>query len=107
MDDLDKSASFVVGAIPRRSTSSLDPMTHVYLLYHLHRLNSGDQQVLFVGAYGSRSSALRAINRLKKLPGFRKSPKLRDHKHDHGPGFNINRIRLGDDNWREGFNGEV
>jgi len=82
-------------------------MTHVYLLYHLHGLNSEDQQVLFIGAHGSRPSALRAIIRLKKLPGFRKSPKLRDHKNDHGPGFNINRIRLGDDNWREGFSDEV
>jgi len=73
------------------------------LLYHLQRLRSGEQQVLFVGAYGSRPSALRAIKRLAKLPGFKKSPKLRDHNSDHGDGFNINRIRLGDDNWSDGF----
>jgi len=82
-------------------------MTHVYTLYHLSALSSGEQQVLFIGVYGSRPSALRAINRLKKLPGFKKCPKLRDHKTDHGNGFNINRIRLGDDNWREGFSDEV
>ncbi len=78
-------------------------MTHVYLLYHLQRLRSGEQQVLFVGAYGSRASALRAIKRLGKLPGFKKSPRVRDHKTDRGDGFNINRIRLGDDNWSDGF----
>ena len=44
-----------------------DLMTHVYLLYHLQRLRSGEQQVLFVGAYGSRASALRAIKRLGDL----------------------------------------
>jgi hypothetical protein len=78
-------------------------MTHVYLLYHLHELRSGDQQVLFIGAYGSRPSALRAIARLKVLPGFKRSPKLRDHKIDHRGGFNINRVRLGEHNWGEGF----
>jgi len=78
-------------------------MTHIYLLYHLQRLRSGEQQVLFAGAYGSRASALRAIERLCNLPGFKKSPKLRDHKTDHGDGFNINRIRLGHDNWSDGF----
>jgi hypothetical protein len=66
-------------------------------------LRSGEQQVLFIGAYGSRPSALRAINRLKNLPGFKKSPKLREHKIDGGDGFNINRIRLGNDNWSDGF----
>jgi len=40
---------------------------------------------------------------MKRLPGFRQCPKLRDHKTDHGDGFNINRIRLGDNNWSEGF----
>jgi hypothetical protein len=78
-------------------------MTHIYLLYHLHRLRSGAQQVLFLGAYGSRPSALRAIERLRKLPGFKVSPKLRNHKTDHRDGFNLNRTRLGQDNWPEGF----
>jgi hypothetical protein len=54
-------------------------------------------------AYGSRASALRAIKRLGNLPGFKKSPKLRDHETEHGDGFNINRIRLGDDSWSDGF----
>jgi len=78
-------------------------MKHVYLLYHLSQLGSGDQQVLFIGAYGSQPSALRAIGRLKKLPGFKKSPKLLDHTKDHGNGFNINRIRLGAEKWPQGF----
>lgn len=78
-------------------------MTHVYLLYHLSTARSGNQRVLFIGAYGSRASALRAIDRLKSLPGFRKNPRLRDHKTDHANGFNINRMRLGDDNWANGF----
>jgi hypothetical protein len=40
-------------------------MTHVYTIYHLSALSSGEQQVHFIGVYGSRPSALRAINRLK------------------------------------------
>ena len=78
-------------------------MTHIYLLYHLSNLRSGDQQVLFVGAYKTRVSAIRAIDRLKKQPGFKRNPKLRDQKSDHGNGFNINRVRIGADNWPEGF----
>ena len=78
-------------------------MTHVYLLYHLHGEPSDGQQVLFIGAYGTRPSAVRAIKRLRTLPGFKQYPKLRDHKTDHGDGFNINRVRLGDDNWSQGF----
>src|SRR5277367_823413 len=65
-------------------------MTHVYSLYHLHTSRSQDQQVLFIGAYGSRPSALRAIERLRKLPSFKKSPKLIDQKTSHADGFNIN-----------------
>jgi hypothetical protein len=78
-------------------------VTHVYLLYHLHHLPNRNQQVLFVGAFGSRRSALRAITKLRRLPGFRSSPKLRDHRTDRGNGFNINRMRLGECNWAEGF----
>jgi hypothetical protein len=81
-------------------------MTHVYLLYHLAKLRSGDQQVLFVGAYKNRPSALRAIERLNKLPGFKDSPKLRNGKTDRSDGFNINRVRLGAENWPEGFSEE-
>jgi hypothetical protein len=93
--------------VPRCSTLAFELMTHVYLLYHLHRVPSGDEQVLFLGAYGSRPSALRAIKRIRKLPGFNKYPKLREHGADHGPGFNINRIRLGANNWADGFTDEV
>jgi hypothetical protein len=82
-------------------------MNHVYLLYHLSTLRSGDQQVLFIGAYKTRASALRAIDRLKKQPGFKLNPKLRDQKTDHGDGFNINRVRFGSDNWSQGFCDEV
>ncbi len=78
-------------------------MTHVYLLYHLTKLSSGDQQVLFVGAYKTRPSALRAIERLKTLPGFKGAPRLRNHRTHHGDGFNINRVQLGSDNWPGGF----
>jgi hypothetical protein len=81
-------------------------MKHVYLLYHLSQLRSGDQQVLFVGAYGSRPSALRAITRIKRLPGFKDSPKLRNHRTDHGDGFNLNRVQLGTNNWPKGFSPE-
>jgi hypothetical protein len=82
-------------------------MNHVYLLYHLSTLRSGDQQVLFVGAYKTRASALRAIERLKKQPGFTRNPKLRNQKTDHSNGFNINRVRFGADNWSEGFDDEI
>jgi len=82
-------------------------MTHVYLLYHLSKSRAGDQQVLFIGAFGSRPSAVRAIERLKSAPGFKKWPKLRDHRSDQGNGFNINRMRLGHINWPDGFSDDL
>jgi hypothetical protein len=91
------------GSVLIRRMDEANFMTHVYLLYHLSGLPAGEQQVLFIGAYGSRPSALRAIDRLKRLRGFKKNPRLRDHKSDHGAGFNINRVRLNDDNWQRGF----
>jgi hypothetical protein len=77
-------------------------MTHVYLLYSLERLRSGEQQVLFV-VRTARGRRLRAIKRLGNRPGFKKSPKVCDHNIDHADGFNINRVRLGDDKWSDGF----
>jgi hypothetical protein len=56
---------------------------------------------------GCCESALRAIEQLKKQPGFKKNPKLRNQKTDHSNGFNINRVRFGADNWSEGFDDEI
>lgn len=78
-------------------------MTHVYVVYHLYTPKGGDQQVLVCGTYGSRPTAVRAIARMRKLPGFKKRPKLVDQRRSHGDGFIINRVELGHENWPHGF----
>jgi len=76
----------------------------VYILYHLHSGDSGDQSVKLIGVYRSEASAVLAVNRLKKLPGFTDFPEIIDHRSDDSAGFNINRYRLNDDaNWLAGF----
>ncbi len=67
-------------------------MTAVYLVTHTHELN-GIDDVKLIGAYSSRADAQKAVQRKLAFPGFR----------DHPKGFHISRIKLGRDQWSEGF----
>ncbi len=64
----------------------------VFLLQHSHPLeDSEDYKVL--GIYSSEGNALLAIDRYRRLPGFRDWP----------DGFSIDQWELDGDAWTEGF----
>lgn len=68
-------------------------MTTVYLLWHLHETEFGDEDNKFIGAYSTRENAQAAIEQLKDQPGFK----------DHPEEFKIYARTLDKTSWREGF----
>jgi hypothetical protein len=62
-------------------------------LQHVRDEGSDDEDVKFIGVYSSEASALAAIERLKKQPGFV----------DYPAGFGIDRYEIDQDQWSEGF----
>ena len=65
----------------------------VYLLQHVAREGTEDEDVKLLGIYTSKSEGEAAIRRLAKLPGFKRYPK----------GFYLDRLVLNEDMWTEGF----
>jgi hypothetical protein len=65
----------------------------VYLLQHVSREGSDDEDVKTLGIYSSRSKAKLAIGWLVKLAGFNRYP----------DGFYVDRYRLDRSEWTEGF----
>lgn len=65
----------------------------VYLLQHVHRLPSAEDDIKIVGVYSSRVQAEAAIVRLSQQPGF---SELKS-------GFHIDGYELDKDHWAEGF----
>ena len=65
----------------------------VFLLDHVHEMESGEEDIKFIGVYSSEKSARQAIVRLSTQPGFRK----------YVEGFQINCYELDEDHWTEGF----
>lgn len=67
-------------------------MKDVYLVWHVHPLESGDDEKL-VGVYASEEDARAAIQRLRTKPGFVSFPE----------GFMVEAYELGKDHWTEGY----
>lgn len=65
----------------------------VLLLDHVHKMESGEEDIKFIGVYSSEESAKQAIARLSKQPRFRK----------YVEGFQINCYELDRDHRQEGF----
>ena len=65
----------------------------VFVLHHVNKLLSGEEDVKLIGIYSSEASAQRAIERLSSQPGFRK----------YLEGFDIGCYELDKDHWTEGF----
>lgn len=66
----------------------------VYVVQHEHPVLDGDaEEVKFIGVYSSREGAERAVERLRRAPGFVDWPE----------GFTIDAYRLDEDHWTEGF----
>ena len=76
----------------------------MYVVHHLHTLPSGEENIKLIGVYGSRDSALGAVDRARKLPGFRDHPRLALESTDGDPdGFFIDNYVLDEDEWKEGY----
>jgi homoserine kinase type II len=71
----------------------------VFLLQHLHLHPNGEEDVSCIGIYRTREAAEAAVARLKSQPGFRDNPGIVED----GSGFYIDRYKLDQDNWSEGF----
>jgi len=65
----------------------------VYVLWHVAREDSDDEDVKMIGVYSSRRNAERTLARLVKVVGFRRYPK----------NFHIDLYRLNETSWAEGF----
>jgi hypothetical protein len=81
-------------------------MENVYLLQHLHIHEDGDEDMKIIGIYSSRAQAMAAIERLKEKLGFCDHPALRSgamEEEGSESGFYIDRYRLDEDGWDEGY----
>jgi homoserine kinase type II len=67
-------------------------MGSVYVVQHSYE-HAGRDEVKFIGVYSTRQSAEAAVERTRKLPGFR----------EHPDDFHIDEYALDEDSWTEGF----
>ena len=68
-------------------------MRFVYVLWHTHELNEGEEDSKLLGVYSTESIAKDKIIQYKTLPGFNEYP----------DGFEITRYEIDVDNWKAGF----
>jgi hypothetical protein len=65
---------------------------HVFLLWHVRELPSGEENAKLIGVYSTRLMAEAAQQRARLLPGFRELPDA----------FMIDDYLLDRDHWQEG-----
>jgi hypothetical protein len=68
-------------------------MEHVFLLHHVRADDEYREDAKLIGVYRSQDNAEQAIARLVSQPGFS----------DYPQGFEIDKLRLDEDHWEEGF----
>jgi hypothetical protein len=68
-------------------------MTKVYLLWHTHALNEGDDDSKLIGVYDSLLAAKAGQLRVENQPGFVSTPE----------GFEISEYEINKDHWQEGY----
>ena len=68
-------------------------MNTVYVVEHLHIIDDDEENVKMIGVYSTEQLAQEAVERLRLQPGFC----------DAQDGFNIDRYKLDEDNWTEGY----
>lgn len=79
-------------------------MNNVFLLQHLHVVDSHTEDVKIIGVYQSREKAIAAINQLTTASGFVDHPQLITSEKDIGKsGFYIDKYPLDKTHWSEGF----
>jgi hypothetical protein len=67
----------------------------VYVLQHVRKESSDDEDIKLIGVYSSEDAAKKAVLRLSKQPGFA----------DNIQGFHVDEYELDEDHWVEGYNG--
>lgn len=77
-------------------------MIRVFVLQHLHLLNGDEEDVKMLGVYSTLASASAAIERFRKLPGFRTVPQIADAP-VVAEGFYISEYEIDQDSWSEGY----
>jgi len=65
----------------------------VFILWHVHEIQGGDDDEKLIGVYQSEDDAMAAIERLRSQPGFKDTPE----------GFQIDRYEINKDHWTEGY----
>lgn len=65
----------------------------VWVLHHVAREGTDDEDVKFIGVYSSQQKAEEAAESLRVKPGFR----------EHPDSFHIERYEIDVDHWVEGF----
>ncbi|MGB0835999.1 MAG: DUF7336 domain-containing protein [Psychrobium sp.] len=79
-------------------------MNNVFILQHLHVVDSHTEDVKIIGVYHSREKANEAINQLITASGFVDHPQLITSDEDIGKsGFYIDEYPLDKTHWSEGF----
>lgn len=68
-------------------------VTVVYILWHVHKLDDGEENAKLVGVYATSEEADAARTRVSDAPGFREVPE----------GFHVDGYELGKDHWTEGY----
>lgn len=71
-------------------------MKYVYLLEHTHVYSTDEEDTKIIGIFSTKQEALKAIDQLKNISGFNKYPQ----------GFNIDKYKLDQIFWQEGYAGE-
>jgi hypothetical protein len=66
---------------------------HVFILWHVHEMESGEEDSKLIGVYSTEQSAEAARQRSCRLPGFRDSPDA----------FTIDNYEVDTDHWTEGY----
>jgi hypothetical protein len=75
------------------NASGRTTVMHVFILWHVHEMESGENDSKLIGVYSSEELAMAARERARRLPGFRERPDA----------FVIDRYNLDTDHWPEGY----
>ena len=68
-------------------------MKHVYLLWHIHEFDDGDEDSKLLGIFSTEEIAKSKIAYYQKLPGFSESLE----------GFEISKYEIDYEYWQDGF----
>lgn len=71
-------------------------MNRVFVLQHLHVLDDDEEDVKMLGVYSSREEGVAAIERFRRLSGFRDTPQMAVHSDAPGDpeGFHLSEHEL-------------